>query len=102
MVQRTTFDQFWRQHGAYVQPIGGVKIDVEGHENSVLRGTKVFRKNQRPKLVMFEYLERTDILQALETFHHVGYTRFELSAAGPRAVTEQLLRSKTCLRVQES
>jgi FkbM family methyltransferase len=62
--QRTTFDQFWRKHGAYVQPIGGLKIDVEGHENSVLRRTKVFLKNQRPKLVMFEYLDRTDILQA--------------------------------------
>lgn len=89
-VQRTTFDQFWREHAAQRPPISAVKIDVEGHENAVLRGMKAFLKNQRPKLVMFEYLARTNIRQALETFHDVGYTVFELSAAGPRIATEEV------------
>jgi FkbM family methyltransferase len=40
--------------------IDAVKIDVEGHENSVLRGMKEFLKHHRPKLVMFEYLRFRD------------------------------------------
>jgi Methyltransferase FkbM domain len=44
----------------YLYPIDAVKIDVEGHENSVLRGMKEFLKHHRPKLVMFEYLRFRD------------------------------------------
>jgi FkbM family methyltransferase len=86
-VPRTTFDHFWRQYRADVPSISGVKIDVEGHENSVLRGMKEFLRNQRPKLVMFEYLARTDIRQVLDTFRDVGYSVFELSPVGPRIAT---------------
>jgi FkbM family methyltransferase len=89
-VQRTTFDQFLREHGADMGAISAIKIDVEGHENAVLRGMKNFLKTQRPKLVMFEYLTRTNILQVLDTFSEVGYTIFELSHTGPRAATNRV------------
>jgi hypothetical protein len=35
---RTTFDSFLGERGALPPPITAVKIDVEGHQNSVLRG----------------------------------------------------------------
>jgi len=89
-VQRTTFDQFLQDYRADLPAISAVKIDVEGHENSVLRGMKGFLKNRRPKLVMFEYLQRTNIQQALATFAEVGYSVFELTPAGPRTVTDQV------------
>jgi FkbM family methyltransferase len=87
-VKRTTFDQFLQEHRP--PAISTVKIDVEGHENSVLRGMKNFLRNQRPKLVMFEYLARTDIQQTLDTFQEVGYSVFELTAAGPRHATNRV------------
>jgi FkbM family methyltransferase len=87
-VKRTTFDQFLREYGR--PAISIVKIDVEGHENSVLRGMKTFLRNERPKLVMFEYLARTDIQRALGTFHEVGYSVFELTSAGPHHATSRV------------
>ena len=89
-VPRTTFDQFLRTRRAQEPPITAVKIDVEGHENSVLRGMREFLRNQRPCLVMFEYLQRTDIAQTISLFGEVGYFVFELSPAGPRAATKQV------------
>ena len=89
-VERTTFDEFFRQHGGHMRPISAVKIDVEGHENSVLRGMREFFKNQRPPLVMFEYLARTDISQTLKTFDEVGYSVFELLPEGPRIAGEDV------------
>ena len=89
-VQRTTFDQFFREYRTHMPAISAVKIDVEGHENSVLRGMKSFLRNQRPKLVMFEYLQRTDIQETLATFGEVGYSVFELTAVGPRYATSQV------------
>ena len=83
-VPRTTFDQFLREFRKDLPAICAVKIDVEGHENSVIRGMKEFFRNQRPRLVMFEYLARTDILQTLVLFNEVEYTVFELSSSGPR------------------
>jgi FkbM family methyltransferase len=87
-VPRTTFDQFFRELQAEVPPVSGVKIDVEGHENSVLRGMQDFLRQQRPNLVMFEYLARTDLAQTLALFHEAGYTVFEITPAGPRIATE--------------
>lgn len=89
-VPRTTFDQFLLDHRGALRPVSAVKIDVEGHENSVLRGMKGFLKTQRPKLVMFEYLARTNIHQALDTFNQVGYIIFELTPAGPKVATERV------------
>jgi FkbM family methyltransferase len=87
-VNRTTLDQFFREYGTTAISI--VKIDVEGHENSVLRGMKTFLRNERPKLVMFEYLARTDIQRTLDTFCEVGYSVFELTPAGPRHATNRV------------
>jgi FkbM family methyltransferase len=89
-VQRTTFDQFLREHRLAWPPISAVKVDVEGHENSVLRGMKEFLKRDRPKLVMFEYLARTNIREVLDTFREVGYSVFELSPSGPLHATAQV------------
>ena len=49
-----------------------------------------FFKNQRPPLVMFEYLARTDISQTLKTFDEVGYSVFELLPEGPRIAGEDV------------
>jgi FkbM family methyltransferase len=89
-VPRTTFDQFVRELRSEVPPISGVKIDVEGHENSVLRGMRSFLREHRPKLVMFEYLARTDIAQTLALFREAGYAVFEITHAGPRIATEMV------------
>jgi FkbM family methyltransferase len=89
-VERTTFDNFVIKHNVPTNSIRVVKIDVEGHENSVLRGMVGFLKNQRPKLVMFEYLQRTSIVQTLDIFKQVDYMVFELSEAGPRIATDKV------------
>ena len=86
VVQCCTFDEFLRQHGDPTSPVSLVKIDVEGHENSVLRGMGQFLAVRRPPLVMFEYLERTNLEQTQNIFRGVGYQVFELSAKGPVAI----------------
>ncbi len=77
-VQRDTLDGFMAERGALPPPISAVKIDVEGHENSVLRGMLRFLETHRPRLVMFEYLQRTNIVETLELFSRVGYRVMEL------------------------
>ena len=66
-------------------PVSLVKIDVEGHENSVLRGMRKFLAEKRPPLVMFEYLQRTNLAETLEFFAGIGYRVFELGKNGPVA-----------------
>jgi FkbM family methyltransferase len=90
MVQRITFDEFLRQNGDPDFPVSLVKIDVEGHENSVLRGMRQFLFEKRPPLVMFEYLQRTNLAETLSFFAGVGYQVFELGANGPVAVTSRV------------
>ena len=87
VVQCITFDEFLRQHGDPGFPVSLVKIDVEGHENSVLRGMRQFLAEKRPPLVMFEYLQRTNLGETLSFFDGVGYQVFELGTNGPVAVT---------------
>ncbi len=87
VVQCITFDEFLRQRGDPDFPVSLVKIDVEGHENAVLRGMRQFLAEKRPPLVMFEYLQRTNIEETLRFFEGVGYQVFELGANGPVAVT---------------
>lgn len=86
-VPRTTFEQFLRERGPLPAPVCAVKIDVEGHENSVLRGMLRFLSRERPKLVMFEYLQRTNISETLDLFEQAGYTVFALSSSGPQVAT---------------
>jgi len=90
VVQCITFDEFLRQHGDPDFPVSLVKIDVEGHENWVLRGMRQFLAERRPPLVMFEYLERTNLEQTLSIFAGVGYRVFELGSSGPVAVTDRV------------
>jgi FkbM family methyltransferase len=84
-VQRVTIDGFLRGRPE-ISEIAAVKIDVEGHENSVLRGMKRLLQEERPKLIMFEYLERTNLSEALALFQTVGYKTFELTANGPAEI----------------
>jgi len=87
MVPCITFDEFLRQHGDLEFPVSLVKIDVEGHENWVLRGMRQFLAEKRPPLVMFEYLQRTNLEQTISIFAVVGYRVFELGTNGPIVIT---------------
>jgi FkbM family methyltransferase len=84
-VQRVTIDEFLRGR-LELGEIAAVKIDVEGHENSVLRGMKRLLQEGRPKLIMFEYLERTNLSEARALFEGVSYKAFELTANGPAEI----------------
>jgi FkbM family methyltransferase len=66
--------------------ISVVKIDVEGHENAVIHGMKRLLREKRPRLVMFEYLQRTNLSEALASFQAAGYKTFEVTPQGPREV----------------
>jgi FkbM family methyltransferase len=90
IVRRVTFDEFLAEHGNAHARISVVKIDVEGHENSVLRGMKRFLLEQRPPLIMFEYLQRTNIQETLQFFEDIRYQVFELTNAGPMAVSGKI------------
>jgi hypothetical protein len=85
-----TFDEFLHRHGNPHFPVSLVKIDVEGHENSVLRGMQRFLTEKRPPLMMFEYLQRTNLEETLRFFGTVGYQVFELRTSGPVAATNRV------------
>ncbi len=89
-VARNTLDSFLDECGALPAPISAVKIDVEGHENSVLRGMLGMLETHRPRLVMFEYLQRTNLVETMELFSRVGYRVMELKAGAPRWATPQV------------
>lgn len=63
-------------------PIRVVKIDVEGHENSVLRVMKECLRRHRPRVVMFEYLQRTNLRETIALFEAAGYTVLQLTSGG--------------------
>ena len=86
----TTFDQFFNEHGPPAIPISAIKIDVEGHENAVLRGMEHFLRAQRPRLIMFEYLQRTNLVETFEILSRVGYRIVELTREGPRCADAQV------------
>jgi len=88
-VPRNSLDNFLAERDALSAPVSAVKIDVEGHENSVLRGMLGFLEKQRPRLVMFEYLQRTNLTETLQLFSRVGYQIMELKAGTPAWVTTQ-------------
>ena len=84
-----TFDEFLTHHGYPQFEISLVKIDVEGHENSVLRGMRRFLLERRPPLITFEYLQRTNLKETLNLFSGVRYQVFELKQGLPVAVKER-------------
>lgn len=79
VVPRTTLDEFLSQREATKAPVTIVKIDVEGHENWVLRGMHNLLTRERP-VVMFEYLQRTNLAQTFEIFASVDYRVMTISA----------------------
>ena len=81
MVQCVQLDEFLAQH-PLPYPISVVKIDVEGHENSVLAGMMECLRHSRPRLVMFEYLQRTNLRETFDLFAKAGYTVLQLTAKG--------------------
>lgn len=75
-VPSTTVDYFL--HSQRIdKPISLVKIDVEGHENAVLRGMQNCLAIRRP-MVMFEYLARTNLEETRNLFQHADYVICEL------------------------
>jgi FkbM family methyltransferase len=84
-VSRVTLDEFLSRR-AITSKISAVKIDVEGHENAVIRGMKQLLKRERPRLIMFEYLQRTNLSETLANFQAADYKTFELTADGPSEV----------------
>jgi FkbM family methyltransferase len=79
-VRRQPLDEFLSAHRPKA-PVSMVKIDVEGHENSVFRGMQKCLRDDRP-LVMFEYLARTCIKDAFKTLSSAGYQVLGLSDRG--------------------
>jgi FkbM family methyltransferase len=75
-VNRTTLDAFLAQC-SFPAPISLVKIDVEGHENAVIRGMQNCLKAWRP-LVMFEYLQRTNLDETQTLFQAAEYIIAEI------------------------
>lgn len=84
-VRRVTLDEFLDEQ-AITSEISLIKIDVEGHENAVIRGMKRLLSEKRPRLVMFEYLQRTNLSEALAAFHVADYKAFELTLEGPSEI----------------
>jgi FkbM family methyltransferase len=82
-----TFDQFLAERQHPISLIGLIKIDVEGHENAVLRGMKRCLSSDRPRLIMFEYLARTNLSETLDIFQSVDYRVFRLGPEGTSLVT---------------
>lgn len=79
-------DRFLADH-TLSQPISVIKIDVEGHENSVLRGMMECLRRHRPRVVMFEYLQRTNLRESIALFETAGYTVLQLTPGGASIAT---------------
>jgi len=70
--------------GRHVQPgcVTIIKIDVEGHELVVLKGMAWTLGYLRPKVVMFEYLQRTNLIEVRQWFERFGYHVYSLEEGG--------------------
>jgi len=77
-----TLDHFLE--GRRISPfkIALIKIDVEGHENSVLRGMQQTLIRRKPKVVMFEYISGYDFQETQAILERTGYKIFSLSEQG--------------------
>ena len=81
-VRRTTLDSFIKEHVDFPKNIALVKIDVEGHENAVLRGMQRTLATLCPQILMFEYLQRTDFCETEKLLNTAGYTIHSLNREG--------------------
>jgi len=81
-VLRSTLDDFLAIHAPLPTPITAIKIDVEGHENSVLRGMRSVLRTHRPRTIMFEYLQRTNLKETFEIFSECSYRVMFLTKSG--------------------
>ncbi|MFH0959945.1 MAG: FkbM family methyltransferase [Pseudomonadota bacterium] len=77
-VPRTTLDIFLKDRLKPIKEISLLKIDVEGHENSVIKGMSWTLTHLRPRIVMFEYLQRTNFSETKTLFDAVGYRIYSL------------------------
>jgi len=77
-VPRTTLDIFLKNRLKPIENLSVIKIDVEGHENSVIKGMSSTLTELRPKIVMFEYLQRTKFHETQKLFGAVGYRIYRL------------------------
>ncbi len=89
-VRRVALDEFLDDK-LISSEISVVKIDVEGHENAVICGMKRLLREKRPRLVMFEYLQRTNLSEVLACFQAAGYKTFEVTPEGPCEVQSNVL-----------
>ena len=74
----TTLDSVLRER---IDQLGGVdiiKIDVEGHEGEVLKGMAWTLGYLRPKIVLFEYLQRTNLREVRQWFRRFEYYIYTL------------------------
>lgn len=62
--------------------IGLIKIDVEGYEAEVLRGSRQLLKQRRPRLVMFESLGGSLAAPISAVMSEARYKVFQLDASG--------------------
>jgi len=75
-VDCVSLDDFFQRRN---ERLSFIKIDVEGHECSVFRGMKRILQKRRPDVVMFEYLQRTNIREIQALLAAVGYKIFRLT-----------------------
>jgi FkbM family methyltransferase len=103
-VRRITLDSFIKEHVDVGKNIALVKIDVEGHENAVLRGMQKTLVTLRPQILMFEYLQRTSFSETQELLNTAGYTIYSLNRQGdltPVVGNPQPLQNLFALPTQE-
>jgi FkbM family methyltransferase len=62
--------------------IGLIKIDVEGYEAEVFRGSRKLLKEQRPRMVIFESLGGSLVPGVGEVLAEAGYKVFQLDVNG--------------------
>lgn len=55
-----------------------IKIDVEGHENDVIKGMNKTLLKYRPPIIMFEYLQRTNYTETRTLFDNAGYRIYQM------------------------
>ena len=82
-------DEFLSQH-PLAHSVTAVKIDVEGHENHVIRGMMHCLRRHRPRLVMFEYLRRTNLAETIALFDAAGYTVLQATPEGASVATREV------------